>query len=95
MKLFVKLPKWFIVPTPLGNYEPDWAIVLEDEGEEKLYFICETKSTKDSTKLRSSETLKITCGTAHFHELGVPFVLEISGEALTPEQVRRSAPPQP
>jgi type III restriction enzyme len=90
VKLFVKLPKWFVVPTPLGNYEPDWAVVIEDEGKEKLYFVCETKSTKDSTKLRSSENLKIACGHAHFHELGVPFVLEISGEALTPEQVRRS-----
>lgn len=93
VKLFVKLPKWFVVPTPLGNYEPDWAIVIEDEGEEKLYFVCETKSTKDSTRLRSSETLKIACGTAHFRELGVPFVLETSGEALTPEQVRRTLTP--
>lgn len=91
VKLFVKLPKWFIVPTPLGNYEPDWAVVIEDAGQEKLYFVCETKSTKDSTKLRNSENLKIECGQAHFHELGVPFVLETSGETLTAEAVKRDA----
>ena len=41
--VYAKLPPWFKVPTPLGSYNPDWAVVVEDEGDEKLYFVVETK----------------------------------------------------
>ena len=53
--LYLKLPAFFTVPTPIGNYNPDWAIVKEDRdahgeptGKEKLYLVRETKSTTDS-----------------------------------------------
>jgi type III restriction enzyme len=71
IKLFIKLPNWFAIDTPLGTYNPDWAIVKQED--EKIYLIRETKSTKDELKLRSSEWAKIQCGKAHFNSLGVDF----------------------
>ncbi len=67
VKFFCKLPRWFKIPTPVGDYNPDWAVVLEDD--KKVYLIRETKSTHDSTKRRLEENLKITCGEAHFKAL--------------------------
>jgi len=67
IKLFIKLPRWFKVDTPVGAYNPDWAIVKQPEGEkEKLYLVSETKSTIDQTELRGTEWDKIRCGKAHF-----------------------------
>jgi type III restriction enzyme len=71
IKLFIKLPSWFKVETPVGSYNPDWAIVKEND--EKVYLVRETKGTKDELKLRGSEWAKIQCGRAHFDELGVDF----------------------
>jgi type III restriction enzyme len=71
IKLFVKLPKWFRVDTPIGEYNPDWA-VLKQNGE-ALYLVRETKGVKDFAKLRTSEAEKIQCGKKHFDELGVDF----------------------
>lgn len=68
VKFFCKLPRWFTIPTPVGDYNPDWAVVLE--GERKVYLIRETKSTQDSSKRRVEENLKILCGEAHFKALG-------------------------
>ena len=61
---YVKLPYWFTVPTPLGEYNPDWALVMKNEN--KLYFVAETKSTKDLSALRPSEKGKIECAQKHF-----------------------------
>lgn len=88
VKLFVKLPDWFEVDTPLGKYRPDWAVVMVDGEQEKLYFICETKGSKDPTKLRISERLKVESGRAHFLALEVPYVVETSAAELSPERVR-------
>jgi len=71
VKFFCKLPRWFVVPTPLGNYNPDWAVVTEKD--EKVYLIRETKSTHDRDKRRDFENRKIDCGQAHFNALGVNF----------------------
>ena len=71
IKLFIKLPIWFKIDTPLGTYNPDWAIVKEEDS--KIYLVRETKGSKDELKLRSSEWEKIQCGHAHFKELGVDF----------------------
>ena len=71
IKLFVKLPGWFTVDTPIGKYNPDWAILKHDDT--VLYLVRETKSTKNFTKLRNSETDKIHCGRRHFEVLGVDF----------------------
>ena len=76
VKFFCKLPRWFKVATPLGDYNPDWAVVVEDETgdeERKLYLVRETKSTLDRDKRRESENKKVDCGKAHFQSLGVNF----------------------
>lgn len=70
VKFYFKLPNWFKIPTPIGNYNPDWAIVFEDDM--KIYFVAETKDTGtpqvDVSKLKTDEQLKIKCGKAHFNE---------------------------
>jgi len=71
VKFFCKLPRWFKVATPLGSYNPDWAVVVEDS--QKLYLVRETKSTLDRDKRRESENKKVDCGKAHFKALGVNF----------------------
>lgn len=71
VKLFVKLPSWFKIDTPIGSYNPDWAFVTERE--EKLYFVRETKSTLDSEERRTKENQKIACGRKHFETIGVNY----------------------
>ena len=71
VKLFVKLPGWFRIATPVGSYNPDWAIVLECD--EKLYLVRETRGATDTAQLRWSELARIKCGKAHFDELGVDY----------------------
>lgn len=71
IKLFVKLPAWFKIDTPVGTYNPDWAIVKHDG--QALYLVRETKSTRDFMKLRTAESDKVRCGMRHFESLGVPF----------------------
>jgi type III restriction enzyme len=70
VQFYFKLPGWFKIPTPLGNYNPDWAVVFEDNN--KIYFVAETKDTGtdqvDLSKLKVDEQLKIKCGKAHFRE---------------------------
>jgi len=81
VKLFLKLPAWFTVPTPIGEYNPDWAIVMEERdehgeptGRPLLYLVRETKDTADRSKLRPDERRKIECGEQHFREaLGVDY----------------------
>lgn len=70
IKLYVKLPDWFKIPTPLGTYNPDWAVLIDVNGENKLYFVLETKGNILSEALRASEKAKIDCGHKHFEGLG-------------------------
>lgn len=70
IKLYAKLPGWFRIDTPLGGYNPDWAVLVEQDGKEKLYFVVETKSSLFSDALRPKEQAKIDCGAAHFEALG-------------------------
>ncbi len=69
---YIKLPSWFFIKTPIGNYNPDWALIKREEGDEtKIYFVAETKDAKaaqDMTLLRESERMKIKCGEKHFAE---------------------------
>ncbi|MBN2647345.1 MAG: DEAD/DEAH box helicase family protein [Thiotrichales bacterium] len=69
VKLYTKLPGWFKIETPLGNYNPDWAVLVEQEGSERLYFVVETKSSLFVEDLRQTESDKIKCGIAHFAAL--------------------------
>ena len=66
VKLYAKLPGWFTVPTPLGNYNPDWAVLVNADGTDRLYFVVETKSTLFDDALRDAEVAKIACGREHF-----------------------------
>ncbi|EKN4904520.1 DEAD/DEAH box helicase family protein [Yersinia enterocolitica] len=67
VKLYTKLPGWFKIPTPLGTYNPDWALIIEKDGEDQIYFVVETKSKYIG--LGNEEEAKITCGVAHFDAL--------------------------
>lgn len=71
VKLYAKLPAWFKIDTPLGSYNPDWAVLIdkEDGMGDQLYFIVETKSSIFSDDLRASEQAKIDCGIEHFKAL--------------------------
>jgi type III restriction enzyme len=69
--LYAKLPGWFKVPTPLGNYNPDWAVLVNKDGTKRLYFVVETKSSLFTDDLRNRESAKIECGKAHFKALAV------------------------
>ena len=71
IKLYAKLPGWFKVPTPLGGYNPDWAVLIEKDGAERLYFVVETKSSLFTDDLRDKESGLIKCGKAHFAALSV------------------------
>ena len=71
VRVYAKLPGWFKVPTPLGTYNPDWAILVEQDGCERLYFVVETKSSLFTDDLRDKERAKIHCGEAHFRALAV------------------------
>lgn len=74
IKFFLKLPSWFIVKTPLGSYNPDWAIVKEElDRHTKLYLVRETKGSTLFSDLRDTENLKITCGRHHFETIKVDF----------------------
>ena len=67
--LYAKLPGWFTVPTPLGPYNPDWAVLLQKDGVQRLYFVVETKSSLFTDDYRGKEWGKIKCGRAHFEAL--------------------------
>ena len=69
VKVYAKLPAWFKVATPLGSCNPDWAVVVEDDTGEKLYFVVETKGSIWWDDLRHLEGAKIKCGEKHFDEL--------------------------
>jgi type III restriction enzyme len=84
IKLYAKLPGWFKVDTPLGSYNPDWAVLVEAEGKDKLYFVVETKSTLFTDALRPTEEAKIKCGRKHFEamENDIEFALANSFETF-------------
>ncbi len=69
IKLYAKLPDWFKVSTPLGSYNPDWAVLIEKDGMKKLYFVIETKANINEQSLRPTEYQKIKCGQKHFEAI--------------------------
>ena len=80
IKLFVKLPGWFEIETPVGKYNPDWAILKHDD--QALYLVRETKATRDFLKLRTTEADKVRCGQKHFDALDVPFAVVVSADEV-------------
>jgi len=89
VKMYAKLPSWFAIPTPLGSFNPDWAVLIEVDGKDKLYFVLETKGDITSDALRPKESAKIKCGKKHFEALGneVAFEEIDSFEEFIEEQV--------
>jgi len=83
VKLYIKLPDWFTVDTPIGRYNPDWAVVLREEEGERLFLVRETKGTVELEKLRPDERRKIQCGRRHFrYALGVDFQVATDAQDL-------------
>jgi type III restriction enzyme len=90
VKLYLKLPGWFSVPTPIGEYNPDWAIVMEGRddharptGKSLLYLVRETKSTLNRDEWRPDERRKVECGERHFRDaLGVNYKVVTSAREL-------------
>ena len=80
IKLFVKLPGWFQIDTPVGKYNPDWAIVKRDD--QMLYLVRETKDTHNYLKLRTSEADKERCGQRHFEAIDVSFAVVIDADEV-------------
>lgn len=64
--VYAKLPKGFYIPTPVGNYSPDWAISFKKEAVNHIYFIAETKGSLDNLQLRKIESAKIQCASKLF-----------------------------
>jgi type III restriction enzyme len=80
VEFYFKLPFWFKISTPIGTYNPDWALVLKNE--KRIYFVAETKSTLDADKRRKEENQKIKCGERHFdvfEEVNFKEVTKVSG----------------
>lgn len=64
--VYAKLPNDFKIPTPVGNYNPDWAIVFDSDNFKYVYFIAETKGDMSSLQLKGAEQAKIACARKHF-----------------------------
>ena len=71
VRVYAKLPGWFKVPTPLGGYNPDWAVLIDSAEGERLYFVVETKGSANSSELRLAEEARIKCGKEHFKAIKV------------------------
>ena len=69
VNIYAKLPKGFYIPTPVGRYSPDWAIVFCEGKVRHIYFVAETKGTMDSLELRPIEKAKIDCARKLFATL--------------------------
>ena len=73
--VYVKLPGSFFISTPVGKYNPDWAIAFHEEAVQHIYFVAETKGNLDSMELRGIEKAKIECAKAHFAAISNESVL--------------------
>lgn len=75
ISVYAKLPSWFVIDTPLGTYNPDWAVLWKDDKEEKLFFVVESKGSNSLFDLRPKEQGKIDCGKKHFKEIGSELIV--------------------
>ena len=73
--VYAKLPKGFSIPTPVGNYSPDWAIAFNKGAVKHIFFIAETKGTMESLQLRPIEKAKISCARKLFNEISTEDVV--------------------
>ena len=72
--VYAKLPKGFFIPTPVGNYNPDWAIAFEEDAVKHVYFVAETKGSMSSLQLKGMEEAKIECARRFFEQLNAELV---------------------
>lgn len=89
VEFFMKLPAWFTVETPIGPYNPDWAIVFEET--HRVYLVRETKSTLDDDKRRIEENFKIECARRHFSAIEVDYDVATSVSGMISELEARDA----
>jgi type III restriction enzyme len=89
ISVYAKLPNWFKIDTPLGTYNPDWAILWKDGDDEKLYFVVESKGTTLFENLRPKEQGKIDCGKKHFETLNTEMIVAASMEDVTNQALMR------
>lgn len=77
VKFYIKLPGWFKIDTPVGKYNPDWAVAFD--GDRRIYFVAETKGSDDihDNHLSTNERGKITAARQHFAEIDVPYVAPV------------------
>ena len=83
--VYAKFPRSFSIPTPVGNFNPDWAIVFDKDKVRHIYFVVETKGSNSDQDLREIEKLKIHCASQHFAEISgneVTFTKASSYETL-------------
>lgn len=78
--LYAKLPSRFKIDTPIGDYNPDWVLVLNTDDGEKLYFVAETKGTENINDLKGTEKKKILCGRKHFEVIDTGIKYEVVKE---------------
>lgn len=83
VKVYAKLPREFKIDTPLGSYNPDWAVLVEVHGQDKLYFVVESKGSIFSDALRPTEKAKIECGKEHFKALDTGVELKVANNFET------------
>lgn len=81
--LYAKLPSRFKIDTPIGNYNPDWVVVLSTDDGEKVYFVAETKGTDIIDDLKGAEKKKILCGRKHFEVIDTGIKYEVVKELKT------------
>ncbi|MBX2982558.1 MAG: DEAD/DEAH box helicase family protein [Flavobacteriales bacterium] len=74
ISVYTKLPNWFKIDTPLGTYNPDWAVLWKNDNEEKLFFVVETKGGTGLFDMRPKERGKIDCGKQHFKAIGTELI---------------------
>jgi type III restriction enzyme len=74
--VYAKLPRGFLIPTPVGDYNPDWAISFKEGSVKHIYFVAETKGTMSSMKLREVEKIKIDCARKFFLKIEQSFATD-------------------
>lgn len=74
--VYAKLPKGFLIPTPVGDYNPDWAIAFKEGSVKHVYFVAETKGSMSSMDLRQIEEIKIKCARKFFEDINKRFAPE-------------------
>ncbi len=81
--VYAKLPRGFFIPTPVGDYNPDWAIAFTEGTVKHVYFVAETKGSMSSLQLKGAELAKIECARKFFHKLSQQANHEVDYDVVT------------